>query len=57
MYAYSETRYGGPTIDYVMTDNWIYGCCGFSKDLSYSNLGYTGNGHKKNSSQDPFCEP
>ena len=29
IYAYSETWFGGPTIGYVMTENWIYGCCGF----------------------------
>ena len=29
IYAYSETKFGGRTIGYVMTENWIYGSCSF----------------------------
>ena len=29
IYAYSETKFGGPTIGCVMTENSIYGCCRF----------------------------
>ena len=47
IYAYSETRFGGPTIGYVMTENWIYGCCRFREDVSDSHLGHTENGHNK----------
>ena len=44
IYAYSETTFGGRTIG-VLTENCIYGCCGFSEDASH--LGHTENGHKK----------
>ena len=27
IYAYLETTFGWTTISYVMTENWIYGCC------------------------------
>ena len=47
IHAYSETTFGGPTIGYLMTENWIYGCCGFCEDVSDSHLGHTENGHKK----------
>ena len=26
IYAYSEKTLGGPTIGYVITEKWIYGC-------------------------------
>ena len=29
IYAYSEITFGGHTIGYVITENWIYGCCSF----------------------------
>ena len=57
IYAYLETTFGGPTVGCVMTENWIFGCCRFWEDVSESHLGHTENGHKKNSSQNPFCEP
>ena len=47
IYAYPETTFGGPTIGCVMTENWIYGCCRFSEDVSDSYLAHTENGHKK----------
>ena len=48
MYAYSEeTTFGGPTLGYVMTENYIYGCCGLNEDVGDSHLGHTENGHKK----------
>ena len=31
-------KFGGPTIRYVMTENWIYGCCGFWEDVSVSEV-------------------
>ena len=36
-----------PTLGYVMTENWINGCCGLNKDVGDSHLGHTENGHKK----------
>ena len=57
IYAYSKTTFGGPTLGYVMTENWINGCCGWNEDVGDRHLGHTENGHKKNSSQNPFCEP
>ena len=45
IYAYSETMFGVPTIGYVMTENWIYGCC---------HLGHTENEHKKTVSRIRF---
>ena len=47
IYFYSETTFGGPTIGYVMTENWIYGCYRFWEDVSDSHLWHTENGHKK----------
>ena len=40
------TTFGGPTLGYVMTENWINGCCGFQEDVGDSYLGHTKNGHK-----------
>ena len=45
IYAYSETTFGGPTLGYVMTENWIYGCYGLNEDAG-GHLGHTKNGHK-----------
>ena len=39
-----------------MTENWIYGCCGFKEDVSDSHWDTRETGIK-NSSQNPFCEP
>ena len=36
-----------PTLGYVMTENWINGCCGLNKEVGDSHLGHTENGHKK----------
>ena len=47
IYAYSETSFGGPTLGYVMTENWINGCCGLNEDVGDSHLGHTENEHKK----------
>ena len=47
IYAYSETTFGGLTLGYVMTENWINGCCGLNGDVGDSHLGHTENGHKK----------
>ena len=57
IYAYSDTMFGGPTLGYVMAENWIYGCYGLNEDVSDSHLGHTENRHTKNSAQNPFCEP
>ena len=38
------TTFGRPTLGYVMTENWINGCCGLNEDVG---LGCTKNGHKK----------
>ena len=46
IYAYSETMFGAPTLRYVMTENWINGCCCLNEDVSDSHLGRTENGHK-----------
>ena len=51
IYAYSETTFGGPTLGYVMTENWINGCCGLNEDVCDSHLGHTENGHKKQLSE------
>ena len=32
---------------YVMTENWINGCCGLNEDVGDSHLGHRENGHKK----------
>ena len=45
--AYSETTFGGPTLGYVMTENWIYGCCGFQENVVDSHLGHSEIGHEK----------
>ena len=45
--TYSETTFGWPTLGYVMTENWINGCCGLNKEVTDSLLGHTENGHKK----------
>ena len=42
-----KQTFGGPTLGYVMTENWIYGCCGLNEDVGDSHLGHTENGHKK----------
>ena len=43
MYAYSEPTFGGPTIGYVMTENWVYACCCFWQYFSERHLGHTDN--------------
>ena len=45
--------FGGPTLGYVMTENWIYGCCGLNEDVGDSHLGH-GKWPQKNSAQNPL---
>ena len=54
IYAYSETMFGGPTLGYVMIENWINGCCGLNEKVSDSHLGHKVNGHKKTVSRIRF---